>query len=94
MKNLSKLVFTTGFILASSTFASVQAGEVKSAGQATSICKAQAKSTHPDYTKSKATKIKQTRGKFKIKLKVTTETESIKTVCEVDKDGTVTYTNS
>jgi len=92
MKNFYITKLTASLFAAGLLFsASSNAAEIKTAGQAVSLCKAQAEKSHPDYKRSKSTKIKQIRGAFKIKMKVTTSEESIKTICEVQKDGTVSY---
>ncbi len=94
MKNLRNLTLASSLLVASLGTTVSQAADVKTAGQAISVCKAQAKSAHPDYKRSKASKIKQTRGVFKIKMKVITEAESMTTHCEIAKDGTVTYSKA
>lgn len=90
IKNSSKLA--TALLAASLLFsASSQAADIKTAGQAMTLCKTQAEKAHPGYKRSKATKIKQTRGVFKIKMKVVTTDGSLTTFCEVSKDGTISY---
>jgi len=84
---IAAALFATGLLFSASS----QAANIKTAGQAMSLCKAQAEKAHPDYKRSKSTKIKQTRGVFKIKMKVVTDSESMTTFCEVSKDGTVSY---
>jgi len=91
MKHLKTLTLATGLFTATLITLPVQAAEVKTAGQAMSLCTAQAKATHSDYKRSKSTKIKQRRGVFKIKLKVITESGSVNSLCEVTKEGSVTY---
>lgn len=88
MKYFKTLVLASSLIAANSA---VNAAEINTAGQAMGLCKEQAQNAHPGYKRSKSTKIKQTRGVFKITLKVMTETEKFKTFCEVNKDGTVSY---
>ena len=84
---LASTLFTAGLLFSAAS----SAATVNSAGQAMSLCKAQAEKAHPGYERSKSTQIKQSRGVFKIKMKVITTEESVKTVCKVAKDGTVTY---
>lgn len=75
--------------------ASAQAGEpARSSGHAVTLCKAQASIAHEGYKRARASKIKLTRGVYKIKLKVVTDSESVKTLCEIAKDGTINYTQS
>lgn len=95
MKNTNTLKLTASLLFAGLLFsASSSAAEIKTAGQAMSLCKAQAEKAHPSYQRSKSTKIKQTRGVFKIKMKVITSEESLTTLCEVTKDGTVSYSKT
>lgn len=92
MKNSTTLTLASTLFAAGLLFsASSNAADIKTAGQAMSLCKAQAEKAHPGYQRSKSTKIKQTRGVFKIKMKVVTENESITTFCEVAKDGAISY---
>lgn len=91
MKNLNTLLVASSLIVTSFLATSTAYANVKTAGQASSLCKAQAEKAHPGYTRSKSVKIKQSRGVFKIKLKVVTDTETITTFCEVTKDGEVSY---
>lgn len=92
MKHLNTLIAASSLFVASiAPIYSAQATEVDSAGQAISICKDKAQLAHPDYKMSKSTKIRQKRGVYNITLKVVTETESLKTFCEVTKDGEVSY---
>lgn len=92
MKNLKTLTLASSIFLAGLVAnTSAYADDINTAGQASSLCKAQAEKAHPDYKRSKSVKIKQTRGVFKIKMKVVTETESLITLCEVNKSGEVSY---
>jgi len=100
MKNLSiknstafksvTVILATGLLFSANSYAA----SVKTAGQAMALCTEEAEKAHPDYKRSKSKNIKQKRGVFTIKLKVVTESGSVKTVCEVDKEGTVTYTKA
>lgn len=92
MKNTNTSTLAASLFAASLLFsASSNAESIKTAGQAMGLCKAQAEKAHPGYKRSKSTKIKQTRGSFKIKMKVITTEESVSILCQVAKDGTVTY---
>ena len=92
MKNSTTMKLTSGLFAASLLFsATSNAAEIKTAGQAMSLCKAHATKTHPDYKRSKSVNIKQSRGIFKIKMKVITKQESFSTFCEVTKDGILSY---
>lgn len=91
MKKLRNLTIVSSLFLASFTSSNLQAAKVETAGQAISICKTEAINANPNYKRSKITKIKQTRGAFKIKMKVINETETVKAQCEIDKDGIATY---
>jgi hypothetical protein len=92
MKNSTTLKLTISLLTAGLLFSATSAaGNINSAGQAMSLCKAQAEKAHPGYERSKSTQIKQSRGVFKIKMKVITSEESVKTICEVSKDGTISY---
>jgi len=84
---LAASLFATGLLFSAPS----QAATIKTAGQAMSLCKAQAEKAHPGYKRSKSTKIKQSRGVFKIKMKVITDNESLTTFCEVNKEGTISY---
>ena len=88
MKTFNTLALASSLIFASST---VNAAKVETAGQAMSLCKTQAEQTHPNHKRIKSTRIKQRRGEFKITLKVITDNEKLKTICEVNKDGLVNY---
>ncbi len=92
MKNSTTLKLASGLFAAGLLFSTAgNAAQVKTAGQAMTLCKAQAEKAHPGYQRSRSTKIKQSRGVFKIKLKVTTADDSLVTFCDVQKDGTVSY---
>jgi hypothetical protein len=92
MKTSTTLKLAASLFTASLLFsANSHANQIKTAGQAMTICTSQAEKAHPGYERSKSTKIKQTRGVFKIKMKVVTANESLTTFCEVTKDGTVSY---
>jgi len=92
MKNSNTLKFAAGLFTAGLIFStSSNAASINTAGQAMTLCKAQAEKAHPGYQRSKSTKIKQRRGVYKIKMKVVTADESITTFCEVSKDGTISY---
>ncbi len=65
-----------------------------SSGHAVTLCKSQASIAHEGYKRAKASKIKLTRGVYKIKLKVLTESGSQSTVCEIAKDGEISYTKA
>lgn len=75
MKNLNTLALASSILAASLLITTPAQASVNTAGQATSLCKAQAEKAHPGYKRSKSVKIKQTRGVFKIKMKVITESE-------------------
>lgn len=95
MKNSTKTKLVSSLFATSLLFsATSNAAQIKTAGQAMSLCKAHATKTHADYKRSKSTNIKQKRGVYKIKMKVVTKQESISTLCEVTKDGTVSYTTT
>lgn len=82
-------------LLASVFYAGVtQAKEVTSAGQAISLCKAQAIENNDDYVSSKSKRIKETRSGYKLKLKVTLADSTVSSNCVVGKDGTITYAQS
>jgi len=82
--------FTLALALISASSA-ISAAEVETPGQAMSLCRAEAKLQHPDHKRIKSTKIKQVRSTFKITLKITSENEKVKSLCEVTRDGSVTY---
>ncbi|GAA6138836.1 hypothetical protein NBRC116583_25830 [Arenicella sp. 4NH20-0111] len=91
MKKLTSSLFALTFLFA----AAAQAGEpAKSSGHAVTLCKSQAGLAHEGYKRARASKIKLTRGVYKIKLKVVTEEGSVKTVCEIAKDGSISYTKA
>ena len=92
MKNSLTLTLASSVLAASLLFSSsANAAKIKTAGQAMSLCKAQAEKAHAGYKRSKSTKIKQHRGNFKIKMKIITSEGSLTTSCDVSKDGTVVY---
>ncbi|MFT5573153.1 MAG: hypothetical protein ACI9FR_002086 [Cryomorphaceae bacterium] len=85
-------IFTNTLLAASIVVvSSANAADIKTAGQALTLCKAQAEQAHPGYRRATSKKIRQNRAGFKLNLKVLTEEGSISTVCEVAKDGVVTY---
>ena len=95
MKTSSNMKLISSLFAASLLFtATSNASEIKTAGQAMSLCKAHATKSHDGYKRSKSTNIKHKRGIFKIKMKVVTAQESISTYCEVAKDGTVSYSKA
>jgi hypothetical protein len=92
MKNSNTLRLTASLFIAGLTFsANSYADDVETAGQAMTLCTSQAEKAHPDYQRSKSLKIKQRRGVFKIKMKVVTQDDSVIALCEVTKDGAVSY---
>ena len=91
MNTLKSLTLALGLILASTA---VSAAEINTAGQAMSVCRAHAQQQHPDHKRIKSSKIKEVKSTFKITLKVTSENEKVKTLCEVTRDGKVTYTKA
>lgn len=84
---LATSLLITGLFFSANSYAD----EVETAGQAMTLCTAQAEKAHPGYERSKSLKIKQRRGVYKIKMKVVTQDDSLVTLCEVTKDGTVSY---
>jgi hypothetical protein len=95
MKNSSPFKLAASLLTASLIFSTNSyASDIKTAGQAMTLCTSQAEKAHPGYQRSKSAKIKQRRGVFKIKMKVVTENDSLTTYCEVTKDGTVSYTKA
>lgn len=94
MKYLTKLTATTALLVSSMMASSANAADVASAGEAIGLCKEKAQLAHPGYKLSKSTKIKQTRGAYKITMRVVTEDARLKTICEVTKDGQVTYSKA
>ena len=87
MRILTNTLLAASIALASSA----NAADIKTAGQALTLCKAQAEEAHPGYRRAVSKKIRQNRDGFKLNLKVLTEEGSVSTVCEVAKDGAVTY---
>ena len=86
MTLLNTLIASTLLIVST-----VANAEVKTSGQALALCKAQAEKAHPDYKRSSPKKIKQARKRFKIDLKVLTESGNVYTQCVVTRDGEITY---
>ena len=85
----------TNILLATSVFAlsmTSNAMEVKTSARALTLCKMEAELAHSGYKSSTHKKIKNIRGKFKIDLHVKTESGKVKTQCEINKDGEITYT--
>lgn len=72
----------------------VGAQEVTSAGAAVSLCRVEAMTKNTDFVRSKATRIKETRSGFIIKLKVYLADSSITSNCEIDRDGSIEYSES
>lgn len=88
-------ILTNSLLLAALAIAgNANAADVKTAGQAVTLCKAQAQSAHPGYKRSISKKIRQGRAGFKVNMKVITDDGSVKAVCEVTKDGTVSYSKA
>lgn len=90
MKKITPLLIALSLVTANGAYAN----EVKSAGQAVGICKAEAEKQHADFKRAKPKKIKQTRGMFKIRLNVTTEGGKETVNCEVSKGGEVSYSKA
>ena len=90
MKILSSTLLAAMLLVASNA----HAADIKTAGQALTLCKAQAETAHPGYKRSMSKKIRQNRAGFKLNLKVITANGSENTICEVAKDGEVTYSRA
>ena len=88
MRTIENLIIATSILLSSM---SVHAYEVKTPATALTLCKAEAKLAHPKQTKIVSKKIKQMRGKFKINLRISTPEGKVNTLCEITKDGEITY---
>lgn len=86
-KTTQALLATSLTLLSMATFAS----EIKTPATALTKCKVEAGLAHPGQTKIVHKKIKQLRGKFKIDLRVSTPKGRINTLCEITKDGDITY---
>ncbi|MBX2847389.1 MAG: hypothetical protein KTR16_03660 [Acidiferrobacterales bacterium] len=87
MRNLIKVLIL--FSIFSVSYAG--ATEVTSLGQAVSLCRAEAMTVNDDFVRSKSTRLKETRSGFNIKLKVYLSEKSVTTSCEVQRDGTLSY---
>lgn len=74
--------------------ANAQASNVKTAGQALTLCKSEAATAHPGYKRSVSKKIRQNRSGFKLNMRVITEEGSERAICEVAKDGSVSYSKA
>jgi len=92
MNTIKNLILVTTIMTLSMSLNAQEKVEVKTSATALTLCKAEAELAHPGYQRSDHKKIKQLRGKFKINLRVKTETGKINTVCEITKDGEITYT--
>lgn len=88
MKAIKSTLLATSILALSMTS---NAMEVKTSATALTLCKAEAELAHPGYKSSTHKKIKNIRGKFKITLQVKTGQGKVKTLCEVTKDGEITY---
>lgn len=87
MKTLMSILFIAGMF---STGIS-NAATVSSAGQAMSICKAEAQAQNDNYVSSKSAQIKRVRTGFRMKLRVVLEDGSTRANCEVGRDGRIKY---
>ena len=85
---MKKVLLTASLLLLSF---STQAIKVKTSATALTMCKAEAALAHPNQTKIAMKKIKQTRGIFKVTLKVSTPKGKVSTLCVIDKEGKITY---
>ena len=90
MKALTRSLIAASLLIASASYAE----DVTTAGQALSICKAQAEIAHADHKRSILKKVRQNRNGYQVKLKILTNEGAVSTVCDVTKEGEVTYTKS
>jgi len=88
MKAIQSTILTISLLTISIT---ANAKEIKTSAAALTLCKAEAASTYAGYKSSSLKKVKQMRGKFKIYLHVKTDERKIKTICEVTRNGEITY---
>jgi len=90
MKSLLSILAIAGTLYVGTT----QAAEIRSAGQAITLCKTEAMEQNADYVRSKSRNIKETRGGYKLKMKVTLAESTVVSKCTVSRDGTVDYSQS
>ena len=64
---------------------------VSSLGQAVSLCRAEAMTVNDDFVRSKSTRMKETRSGYNIKLKVYLSETSVISTCNIQRDGTLAY---
>ena len=87
MKTLMSILFIAGIFYTGIS----NAATVSSAGQAMSLCKAEAQAQNNNYVSSKSAQIKRIRSGFRMKLRVVLEDGSARAKCEVDRDGSIKY---
>jgi hypothetical protein len=87
MKTLMSILFIAGIFYTGIS----SAATVNSAGQAMSLCKAEAQAQNDNYVSSKSAQIKRIRTGFRMKLRVVLDDGSARAKCEVGRDGTVNY---
>ena len=92
MKTLLNTLLTTSILFAGVTSAAHH--QVATQGAAIGVCKTQAIEANEDYKSSKTKQIKNTRNGYKIKMRVKLENSTTVAVCEVARDGTVSYNQS
>jgi len=88
MNKITQVLLAVSLVLISTATLSI---EVKTPATALTQCKAEAKLVHPTSTKITHKKIKQMRGKFRVYLKISTPKGKINTLCEITRDGEITY---
>lgn len=88
MKKITQALLTTSLVLISMTTLAI---EVNTSATALAQCKAEAKLAHPSQTKIAHKNIKQMRGKFRVYLRISTPKGKVNTLCEITRDGEITY---
>lgn len=87
MKTLTILLTT----LLLSQAVSANEEQVETLGQAISLCRAEAMTVNDDFVRSKSTRMKETRSGYNIRLKVYLSETSVTSTCDIQRDGTLAY---
>ena len=87
MKTLMSILLIAGMLYTGIS----NAATVSSAGQAMSLCRAEAQAQNDNYVSSKSAQIKRVRTGFRMKLRVVLEDGSTRANCEVGRDGSIKY---
>lgn len=89
-----KTLINSFLLISLLSVSAVNAQDVISSSTAVSLCRVEAMTQNSDFVRSKATRIKETRDGFIIKLKVYLAENSVTSNCDIKRDGTLSYSES